>query len=91
MKRWAAPFIWPLGNPIRNVEEAIPLRYTGMITDMRQGGAIYADGVRIYENGKFNRVILEFLESLPNALKFSVVGGSAFIIDLILTFFSRMS
>ena len=24
-----------------------------MITDMRQGGAIYADGVRIYENGKF--------------------------------------
>ena len=34
-------------------------------------------------------MILEFLESLPNALKFSVVGGSAFIIDLILTFFLK--
>ena len=34
-------------------------------------------------------MILEFLESLPNALKFSVVGGSAFIIDLIMTFFLK--
>ena len=30
MKRWVALFIWLLGNPIRNVEEAIPLQYTGI-------------------------------------------------------------